>query len=151
MREWRYPAPRSDFPYCLASSWSALHFTFSFWRYEELTETATIELDVPLDDAVTRCVRVMNASRLRSVEVLTDPCRSVSGHTRPSIRPLGPHCSIEITQAGEASLLVCRCSPRPELVLTDWGARHSVLQRLVECISAPSVVPETATCTNNVV
>jgi hypothetical protein len=118
-------------------------FTFSFWRYEALSEMASIELEVPLDDAVAKCMRAMSASRLRSIEVLTGPIPSVSGHTRPSIRSLGTHCSIEINQAGGGTLLVCRCRPRPELVLTDWGARRSVLQTLVERIAAEgrSVTP----------
>jgi hypothetical protein len=108
-------------------------FSFCFWRYDPLTVTRTLELDIPVEKAIALCVQAMNSTHVRGVEVEDDRYAywSVSGHTGPSIRSLGTHCSIKLKQSGRGTRLECRCRPRTEFVLTDWGARRAVIESLV--------------------
>ena len=105
-------------------------FTFCFWRYERLTETHSIELKTSLGDAVAMTVQAMKAAKIHGVRVEAQGW-TVTGHTGLSIRSLGTQCSVDMKSSDKGLLLVCRCWPRPELVLTDWGARRRVLETLI--------------------
>jgi hypothetical protein len=105
-------------------------FTFHFWRYDPITVTRTIELDVLGDDAVAVSVKAMTALGIRSITV-ESAGRSVLGRTGLTMRSLGTQCRIDISPADGSCVLVCRCWPRAELALTDWGAGRIVLDALV--------------------
>ena len=110
-------------------------FTFSFWRDDRLSATKSMKLEVPIEDALALSVEAMERSHIRGIRADPDG-RTVSGHTGLSFRSLGTHCSIGIRPTDGGSLLACTCWPRAEFVLTDWGARHMILEALVSEIES---------------
>jgi hypothetical protein len=92
--------------------------------------TQSVDLKVPLVDALVMTVEALKAANIRGVRVEA-PGRTITGHTGLSIRSFGTQCSVEISPSERGSLLVCRCWPRVELVVTDWGAGWRVLETLI--------------------
>ena len=107
-------------------------FSFHFWRYryETLTASHVIELNVPASHAAVISRSAMEAIGIRNISVdSTQGC--FVGHTGLTKRSLGTKCRIDVRGTHGGSSVVCHCRPRAELVLTDWGARTMVLDALV--------------------
>ena len=107
-----------------------LAFSFHFWRYDSLTVSETADLGLAPDDAASLSVEAMKALGLRRVSVDAS-AHCVVGHTGVTLRSLGTKCRVDVRGTPGGSVLVCRCWPRAELVLTDWGAGRKVLDALV--------------------
>jgi hypothetical protein len=105
-------------------------FAFHFWRYDSLTVSHGTELPVSPDDAAALSAVAMTAVGVRMVSV-DSTGRSLAGHTRMTLRSLGTRCRVDVSPTPDGSFLECRCWPRAELVLTDWGAGRKVLDALV--------------------
>jgi hypothetical protein len=105
-------------------------FAFHFWRYDSLTASKATALPVSPDEAAALSADAMKAVGMRRVSV-DATARSVVGHRGVTLRSLGTTCRVDVSGTPEGSVLVCRCWPRAELVLTDWGAGRKVLDVLV--------------------
>jgi hypothetical protein len=110
-------------------------FSFHFWRYDSLTVSTATTLPLAPDAASALSAAAMKAVGIRRVSI-DATTGSVVGHTGLSLRSLGTSCRVEVRETAEGSSLVCRCRPRAELVLTDWGAGRQVLDALVAEVAA---------------
>jgi hypothetical protein len=107
-----------------------LAFAFHFWRYDSLTVSEATDLRVSPDVAAALSAEAMKAVGLHTVSV-DSTAGSVVGHTGVTLRSFGTKCRVDVSRTPDGSSLVCRCWPRAELVLTDWGAGRKVLNAIV--------------------
>jgi hypothetical protein len=89
-----------------------------------------MELNVPVEDALAISVAAMKAAGIGHISI-DSTGRSLVGRTRLTVRSLGTRCHIDVSHRAGGSRLVCRCCPRAELILTDWGAGRKALDALV--------------------
>ena len=118
---------------------TGMAFLFHYWRYDPLTRSTEVDLDLDAATAVETATSALVDARVHNVTVSLG---AVTGYTYASFRSIGTRCRIEIKPAEHGYRLVCECRPRASLVLTDWGDSRVKLESIARNLEARVEAPD---------